>query len=149
MRNIQRGQPVRLTTSQAVDKYINSFPKGVRTTLKGVRQTIRKAMPGAEEAISYQILAFKLNGRDVVYFAAWKHHISLYPIPKGDIAFRKVLSPYVAGKGTVKFPLDKPIPFGLITRIVRFHVKEIREREGVQLKKKPRSATKRGMVHEI
>jgi uncharacterized protein YdhG (YjbR/CyaY superfamily) len=94
MRNIQRGQPVRLTTSQAVDKYINSFPKGVRTTLKGVRQTIRKAMP--EEAISYQILAFKLNGRDVVYFAAWKHHISLYPIPKGDIAFRKVfdLAPF-------------------------------------------------------
>jgi uncharacterized protein YdhG (YjbR/CyaY superfamily) len=124
------------TTPRTIDEYTSTFPSDVRVILKRVRQTIRKAMPGAEETISYQIPTFKLSGRYVVYFAAWKHHISLYPIPKGDVAFRRVLSPYVAGKGTVKFPLDKPIPFGLITRIVRFHVKEIREREGVQLKKK-------------
>ena len=89
-----------------------------------MRQTIRDAAPGAVEAISYQMPTFKLNGRNLVHFAAFKSHIGFYPIPSGIEAFKEELSPYKQGKGSVQFPLDKPIPYDLVERIVKYRVKE-------------------------
>ena len=100
-----------------VDEYIASFPEEYRTTLEKVRRTMRSAAPGTEETISYGIPTFTLNGRYVIYFARWKRHISIYPIPQGDDALRRELAPYVAAKGTLRFPLDKPIPYDLIERL--------------------------------
>jgi uncharacterized protein YdhG (YjbR/CyaY superfamily) len=88
-----------------------------------MRQTIRKAAPEAIEAISYQMPAFKLNG-NLVYFAAFKNHIGFYPTPSGIESFTEELSPYAKGKGSVQFPLDKPIPYDLVEKIVLFRVKE-------------------------
>lgn len=107
-----------------VDEYIKTFPDDVQIILEKLRQTIRKTAPEAVETISYQIPAFKLNGRDLVYFAAWKNHISLYPIPSGTEAFMQKLSPYIKGKGTMQFPLNKPIPYYLVEKIVEFREKE-------------------------
>jgi uncharacterized protein YdhG (YjbR/CyaY superfamily) len=106
----------------SIDEYIASFPEGVQKTLEELRATIKAAAPNAEEKISYQIPTFTLNGRHLVYFAGWKKHISMYPIPLGTEAFQNELAPYVAGKGTLKFPLDKPLPLKLISEIVRLSV---------------------------
>ena len=106
------------------DEYIAGFPKETQKILKQIRATIKKAAPGAEETISYAIPAFTLKGRNLIYFAGYKNHIGLYPAPRGNEAFRKELSVYKGGKGTVQFPLDKPIPLTLITKIVKFKVKE-------------------------
>lgn len=91
--------------------------------LRKIRMTIRKAAPGAEETISYQIPTFTLHG-NLIHFAAFKNHIGMYPAPRGAREFKSELSRYEGGKGTVRFPLDEPIPFALITRIVKFRVKE-------------------------
>ena len=107
-----------------IDEYIETFPKDVQGILERMRQTIRDAAPGAVEAISYQMPTFKLNGRNLVHFAAFKSHIGFYPIPSGIEAFKKELSPYKQGKGSVQFTLDKPIPYDLVERIVRYRVKE-------------------------
>jgi uncharacterized protein YdhG (YjbR/CyaY superfamily) len=104
---------------QNIDEYIAGFPRDVRGILQKIRMTIKKAAPGAEEAISYQIPTFRLNG-NLVYFAAYKKHVSIYPAPRGVEKFKDELSRYEGGKGTARFPLDKPIPFGLIGRIVKF-----------------------------
>jgi uncharacterized protein YdhG (YjbR/CyaY superfamily) len=109
--------------ARSIDEYIAVFPKDVQTILQKVRMTIRKAAPGAEEAIKYQIPTFTLNG-NLVHFAAYKNHIGFYPAPMAIEKFKKELSIYGSGKGTLKFPLDKPIPFDLITKIVKFRVKE-------------------------
>jgi uncharacterized protein YdhG (YjbR/CyaY superfamily) len=106
-----------------IDDYIKSFPDAVRPLLEKVRQTIRQAAPGAKEAISYQIPTFKFNG-NLVHFAAYKNHIGFYPAPSGITAFRNDLAPYLGGKGSVRFPLDMPIPYELIKKIVVFRVKE-------------------------
>ena len=106
----------------SMDEYIASFPKNVQQILEQVRLTIKAAAPGAQEKISYQIAAFELNGRNLIHFAGWKNHISLYPVPSGTDAFNKEVSRYVSGKGTLKFPLDKPMPLKLITEIVRYRV---------------------------
>ena len=111
-----------------IDEYIAGFPQDVQEILEKMRMTIRKAAPGAEEKISYQIPTFTLKGSRLVYFAAYKKHIGLYPAPRGVEKFKKELSVYEGGKGTVRFPLDKPIPFGLIRRIVKFRIKENLER---------------------
>jgi uncharacterized protein YdhG (YjbR/CyaY superfamily) len=108
---------------QTVDEYIRSFPPEVRGLLEKLRQTIRKAAPGAEETIAYLMPAFKLNGI-LVYFAGYKKHIGFYPTASGIEAFKGELSGYANSKGTVQFPLDKPIPFDLVQRIVAFRVKE-------------------------
>lgn len=108
-----------------MDEYISSFPEDVQRILEKTRQTIRKAAPEATETISYQIPTFKLNGKYLVYFAGYTKHISLYPIPSGKEA-PKELSPYKSGKGTVRFPIDKPIPFDLVRKIVQFRIKESR-----------------------
>ena len=103
-----------------VDDYIAGFPKNVREILRKIRKTIRAAAPDAEESISYRIPTYKLNG-PLIYFAAFKKHIGLYPVTAPVKAkFKKELAGYKGGKGTVQFPLDEPIPYALIARIVKF-----------------------------
>jgi len=114
---------------ETIDEYIETFPKDVQAILRKMRQTIRDAAPGAVEAISYQMPTFKLNGRNLVHFAAFKSHIGFYPIPSGIEAFKEELSPYKQGKGSVQFPLDRPMPYGLVERIVRYRVKENLEKK--------------------
>jgi uncharacterized protein YdhG (YjbR/CyaY superfamily) len=101
-----------------VDAYISSFPEDVQTVLRDVRRTIRNTVPNAEETISYQMPAMTLEGRHLVYFAAWKRHISIYPIPAGDDDLERDLAPYRAARGTARFPFDKPLPGELIERLV-------------------------------
>ncbi|MBK9242569.1 MAG: DUF1801 domain-containing protein [Acidobacteria bacterium] len=110
-----------------IDEYIAGFPPNVRRLLRQVRATIRKAAPKAEEKISYQIPTFFLHG-NLVHFGAFKKHIGFYPAPMGLKEFEKELSKYAGAKGSVRFPLDQPMPLGLITRIVKFRVKKNLER---------------------
>lgn len=112
------------TKYNTIDEYIKAFPEDVGVILKKMRQTIKKAVPGASETISYGIPTFDLGGRHIVHFAAFKDHVSFFPTSSGIRAFRKELAPYKTSKGTVQFPLDKPIPFGLIKKITMFRVKE-------------------------
>jgi uncharacterized protein YdhG (YjbR/CyaY superfamily) len=107
-----------------IDEYIETFPEDIQAILQKMRRTIREAAPGAVEAISYRMPTFKLNGRNLVHFAAFKSHIGFYPIPSGIEAFKEELSPYKQGKGSVQFPLDKPIPYSLVEMIVRHRAKE-------------------------
>lgn len=107
-----------------MDAYIASFPKEVQGILEQIRKTIRKAAPGAVEAISYQIPTFKLNGSNLVHFAAWKGHIGFYATPSGNVAFKKELARYKVAKGSIRFPLDESIPYDLVTKIAQFRVKE-------------------------
>ena len=123
------------TAPKNIDEYIAGFPNNVREILEQIRMTIREAAPDAEETISYQIPTFTLKGKYLIYFAAYTKHIGLYPAPRGVEKFRKELSLYEGGKGTVRFPLDKPIPFRLINRIVKFRVKESLERAKAKPKK--------------
>jgi uncharacterized protein YdhG (YjbR/CyaY superfamily) len=110
---------------KTVDEYIAKFPKDVRDVLEELRRVIAEAAPEAEEAISYGMPAFKLHGRSLVFFAAWKSHVGFYPGgPSAIEAFKKELSPFKLSKGTVQFPLDKPIPFDLVKKIVKFRVEE-------------------------
>ncbi len=113
---------------KTIDEYIEAFPEDVQGILQKMRRTIREAAPKAVESISYHMPTFKLNGKGLVYFAAFKSHIGFYPIPSGVEAFKKELSPYKQGKGSVQFPIDQPIPSALVRRIVRFRAKEIQER---------------------
>jgi uncharacterized protein YdhG (YjbR/CyaY superfamily) len=106
-----------------IDEYIAGFPIEIQEILEQIRQTIKKAAPNAEEKISYAIPTFTLNG-NLVHFAAFKNHIGFYALPSGNEAFQKELSIYKSGKGSIQFPLDKPIPLDLITKIVTFRVKE-------------------------
>ena len=108
---------------KSIDEYIGTFPKIVQDILEKLRQNISKSAPKAEESISYQIPTFKLNG-NLVHFAAYKNHLGFYPTPSGIEAFKEELSPYEVSKGTVKFPLNKPIPFDLVRKIVEYRVKE-------------------------
>ena len=110
-----------------IDDYIAGFPKEIQGILEKVRKTIGSAAPGAQETISYQIPTFTLNG-NLVHFAAFKNHIGFYPTPTGIAKFKKQLSAYEGAKGSVQFPLNQPIPYALITRIVKFRVKENLER---------------------
>jgi len=109
----------------SVDEYIASFPEEARKVLEQVRATIRTVAPQAREKISYNMAAFELDGVNLIYFAGWKRHISLYPIPSGDEAFNTRIAPYIDGKGTLKFPLDKPLPFDLIRGIVEAKLADI------------------------
>ena len=118
------------TDYQNIDEYINTFSKDVEDILQKVRQTIQKAAPNASEAISYQMPTFKLNGKNLVHFAAWKNHIGFYPTPSGTEAFKKEVGRFVYAKGSIRFPLDKPVPLSLITKIVKFRVKEIKTFHG-------------------
>jgi uncharacterized protein YdhG (YjbR/CyaY superfamily) len=108
---------------KTVDEYIATFPRNVQGILQKLRQVIKDAAPEAEEAISYQIPTFKLNG-NLVWFAAFKNHIGFYPRASAIEAFKAKLSLCDISKGTIRFPLDKPIPFDLIKKIVKYRVKE-------------------------
>ncbi len=107
-----------------IDNYIETFPEFTQEMLNQVRETIKKAAPDAAESISYGMPAYKLYGRPLVYFAAFKNHIGFYATPTGHKNFMKELSIYKQGKGSVQFPLDKPIPLNLIKKITLFRVKE-------------------------
>lgn len=111
-----------------IDDYIAAFPKDVQDDLQRLRRVIRESAPAAEEAISYGIPTFKLNG-NLVHFAAYQHHIGFYPTSSGIAAFKKELMPYKLSKGTVQFPLGRPLPLDLIRRIVRYRIKESSARE--------------------
>jgi len=124
-----------MTKPQDVDEYISGYPKEVQKLLRDLRATITKASPKAAEVISYGMPAYKMNGM-LLYFAAHKNHIGLYPFRSAIIAFKKELSAYKGAVGTVQFPLDKPLPLGLITRIVKFRVKENQEKAEAKKKNK-------------
>ena len=113
---------------ETIDEYIKDLPGNVQRILESVRQIIKKAAPEAVEAISYQMPTFKLNGKNLVHFAALKNHIGFYPIPSAVEAFKKELSVYKQGKGSVQFPIGDSVPLDLIKRIVEFRVKEIMNR---------------------
>ena len=106
-----------------IDEYIAGFPKDVQKILEKIRLTIRKAAPAAEETIKYQIPTFTLKG-NLVHFAGYKKHIGFYPAPTGIEKFKEEVSAYGSGKGTLQFPLDEPIPYDLIRKIVKFRVQE-------------------------
>lgn len=109
---------------QSIEDYISSFPAETGKILRKVYTTIKKAAPESAESISYGMPAFRTNGRPLVYFAGFKNHIGFYATPTGHAEFEQELSKYKRGKGSVQFPIDKPIPFDLIGRIVEFRVKE-------------------------
>jgi len=111
------------TNFKNIDEYIATFPEEIQEVLQDVRTTIHKAAPEAEEAISYQMPTFKLNG-NLVHFAAWKNHIGFYPTPSGTKEFQKEIAKYAFAKGSIQFPLNEPMPLALITKIVKFRVKE-------------------------
>ena len=121
--------------AKTIDEYIAAFPKHVQEILEKIRVTIRKAAPEAEETINYAIPTFTLKS-NLVHFAAFKNHIGFYPAPSGIEAFRKELSVYEGAKGSVQFPIEKPLPLGLITKIVKFRVKENLEKTGTKVKNK-------------
>lgn len=116
-----------------IDAYIKAFPEDVQRILEEIRQTIRKTAPRAIETISYGMPTFNLNDTYLVYFAAYKNHIGLYPLPLGNEALKE-LAPYQGAKGAVRFPLDEPIPYDLVKKIVKFRLKEH------QAKKTPENA---------
>jgi len=113
---------------ETIDEYIESFPENVQDILEKLRDTIRKTAPGAAESISYQMPTFKLDRKRLLYFSAWKNHIGFYSVPIGDAAFRKELSPYSGEKGSLRFPMDKAIPYDLVKKIVMFRMGEIQQK---------------------
>ncbi len=119
----------------SIDEYIAACPKNVQKMLKELRKTIKAAAPGAQEKISYQIPTFYLKG-NLVHFGAFKDHISFFPTSSGIQAFKKELSIYKGAKGTVQFPLDKPLPLKLISKIVKFRVAENLKRAEMKSSKK-------------
>ena len=112
------------TAPRDIDEYIAGFPKDVQEKLEKIRMTIKKVVPEAEETISYKMPTFNLKGKYLIYFAAHKKHIALYPAPIGIEEFKEEIAPYESGRGTLQFPLDKPIPFSLIRKIVKYRAKE-------------------------
>ena len=126
---------IKSVSAKNIDEYIANFPTHIREILEKLRDTIRKAAPEAEETINYAIPTFTLKG-NLVHFAAFQNHIGFYPAPSGIEAFKKELSIYEGAKGSIKFPIDKPLPLGLVTKIVKFRMKENLERAKTKAKKK-------------
>jgi uncharacterized protein YdhG (YjbR/CyaY superfamily) len=106
----------------SIDEYIATFPIDIQKILQELRTTIKGAAPESEEKISYGMPTFTMNGKYLIYFAGWKDHVSIYPIPIGDDEFNQKIAPYISGKGTLKFPLDKPIPLELVAEMVRLQI---------------------------
>ena len=121
------------TEIKDIDQYIAGFPMEIQVILKEIRATIKKAAPNAQETISYHMPTFKLNG-NLVHFAAFKNHIGFYPTPTGIDQFSEALSGYKGAKGSVQFPLNQPIPYELISEIVKFRVQESLARIGARMK---------------
>ena len=110
------------TNFQSIDEYIVACPLESQAYLQEIRKLIRRLVPDAKEKISYQIAAFERNVRNIIHFAGWKKHVSLYPVPAGSEAFERQIAKYVDGKGTLKFSLDEPLPLKLIERVVKLHL---------------------------
>ena len=110
------------TNFQSIDEYIAACPLDSQDYLRQIRKLIRTLVPDAKEKISYQMAAFERNGKSLIHFAGWKKHVSLYPVPAGSEAFERQIAKYAGGKGTVKFPLDEPLPLKLIERVVKLHL---------------------------
>jgi len=106
----------------SIDEYIAACPEETHKRLQAIRAEIKRTAPEAKEKISYQIACFELNGKNLIHFAGWKKHISLYPIPAGDETFEEAASKYADGKGTMKFPLDEPMPMKLVTKVIKLHL---------------------------
>ena len=123
------------TATATVDEYIAGFPAPVQKILKQLRATIKKQIPEADQSISYGVPTFKIKGKPVIYFAGFRNHVSVYPAPRQSDAFKKELTDYKGGKGTVQFPLDKPLPLDLITRITKFRLAQNMELEKAKTKK--------------
>ncbi len=119
----------------SIDEYIETMPVEIQTLLNQMRVTIKAAAPEATEKISYQMPTFFLNG-NLVHFAAFKNHIGFYPVPSGIEAFKEELAKYKGSKGAVQFPLDQPLPLGLVTRIVKFRVAENLKKDHAKRSKK-------------
>jgi uncharacterized protein YdhG (YjbR/CyaY superfamily) len=108
-----------------IEQYISPFPKDIKSKLVKLRKTIKKIVPNAVETISYGMPTFKLNGKNLVHFAAYQNHIGFYPTPSGVSAFKKELSKYKTSKGAVQFPIDMEIPHALVEKIVRHRVRQV------------------------
>jgi uncharacterized protein YdhG (YjbR/CyaY superfamily) len=121
-------------TPKTIDEYIAAYPPEIREILQRIRETVHEAAPDAEETISYRIPTFRLNG-NLVHFAAFKNHIGFYPPARGDAKLLKELSPYAGEKGNLRFPLDQPIPYALIRKIVKVRVKENQARARTKKRK--------------
>jgi len=119
----------------SVNEYIGSLHPDVQKVMKELRAAIKAVAPDAREKISYQIACFELNGKNLVHFAGWKNHVSMYPTPEGSEAFNKAIAKYAGGKGTTKFALDKPLPLKLIRQIVKFRVADNLKNEKLKAKK--------------
>ena len=110
------------TNFQSIDEYIAACPPESQDYLRQIRKLIRALVPDAKEKISYQMAAFERNGKNLIHFAGWKQHVSLYPVPAGSEAFERQIAKYAGGKGTLKFPLDEPLPIKLIERVIKLHL---------------------------
>lgn len=110
------------TNFQSIDEYIVACPPDSQAYLREIRKLVRALVPDAKERISYQIAAFERNGKNIIHFAGWKKHVSLYPVPAGSEAFERQIAKYVDGKGTLKFPLNEPLPLKLIEKVIKLHV---------------------------
>ncbi|RPJ59220.1 MAG: hypothetical protein EHM23_14840 [Acidobacteria bacterium] len=122
------------SSAENIDEYIAAFPRDVQAILKQLRATIKRVAPEAEEAIKYRMPTFVLNG-NLVHFAAHTNHIGFYPTPSGIEAFQDELSQYKGAKGSVQFPIDRPMPWSLIENIVKFRVEEARAKATTALKR--------------
>jgi uncharacterized protein YdhG (YjbR/CyaY superfamily) len=129
------------TTPRNIDTYIAGFPPAIQTLLQAIRATIRQAAPEAEETISYQMPTFRLHGSNLVHFAAFKQHIGFYPAPTGIEHFKEELAAYKGAKGSVQFPLTKPIPFELIRKIVEFRVAEALQKAQAKSRKRTKATS--------
>jgi uncharacterized protein YdhG (YjbR/CyaY superfamily) len=129
----------KIPVAKTVDEYIKRYPAEVQPILQKIRQTIKKTAPQAKEVISYAIPGYMYNGM-LIFFAAFKNHISVYPAPRGNEAFKKELSKYKGGKGTIQFPIGEPIPFDLLVRMIKFRLKDNEERAAFKNKKKVKPA---------
>lgn len=124
-----------------VEEYLANVPKEQQKLLQQIRSTIKKALPGSGERISYGLPCFTLDDSPVIFYAGFKNHVSVYPVPREHPAFKKELASYKGGKGTAQFPLDEPIPFDLIARMAKFRMEE--KAQAHALKKKPKATAKK------
>ena len=124
------------TNFQSIDEYIAACPPDSQDYLQQIRKLIHTLVPDAKEKISYQMAAFERNGKNLIHFAGWKKHVSLYPVPAGSEAFERQIKPYASDKGTVKFSLDEPLPIKIIERVVKYRVTDNRQSQKSRSTKK-------------
>lgn len=119
----------------SVDEYIGTFPLETQKVLEEIRAAVKAIVPDAKEKISYQIACFELNGKNLIHYAGWKNHVSMYPTPEGTAGFNKAIAKYAGGKGTTRFLLSEPLPLKLIQQIIKFRVADNLKNEKLKRKK--------------